>query len=219
MDIFDRKRWRKGSVYGSDFRPLDRNQRAAVLYLAEQLDRRTHQPGRHGGMIGRTGLAVLRALVTRFLDFKTGRLDPSIASIARAANVARSTAQDALDRLEAAGILERTRRIARVRMKVWNAIAGRFVMADRVVQQTNAYCLNYAVPHRAEHGDLGAPLLRRIASDTGSRSGTNNLINSNDPLAGIAAGPLRDTLERLGKSLALESVKEEKRGLMGEACI
>jgi hypothetical protein len=219
MDIFDRKRWRKGSVYGSDFRPLDRNQRAAVLFLAEQLDRNTHQPGRHGGMIGRTGLAVLRALVTRFLDFKTGRLDPSIASIAKAANVARSTAQDALDRLEAAGIIERTRRIARVRMKVWNALAGRFVMADRVVQQTNAYCLNYAVPHRAEHGDLGAPLLRPKASDTGKRSGTNNLINSNASLADLPAGALRDSLERLGKLLALDGVKEEKRGLQAEAGI
>jgi hypothetical protein len=218
MDIFDRKRWRKGSTYAADFRPLDRNQRAAILFLADQLDRKTHQPGRHGGMIGRTGLAVLRAMVTRFLDFKTGRLDPSIASIARAANVARSTAQDALDRLEAAGILERTRRIARVRMKVWNAAAGRHVTSDRVVQQTNAYRLNFAVPHRAEHGDLGAPLLRGIASDTGSRSGTNNLVNSIEPLAGLPAGALRDSLERLGKSLALRCVKEEKEGIRGECC-
>ena len=206
MDQFDRRRWRKGSAYAADFRPLDRNQRAAILYLAEALDRRTHQPGRHGGMIGRTGLAVLRALVTRFLDFKTGRLDPSIASIARAANIARSTAQEALDRLELSGILERSRRIARVRMKSWNAAAGRFVIADRVVQLTNAYRLNYALPHRREHGDLALPLLKHIAPDTGSRSGTNNLIYPNASSQDLPAGPLRDALERLGRTIGAEAL-------------
>jgi DNA-binding MarR family transcriptional regulator len=202
MSDFDRRTWRKGSVYAADYRPLDRNQRAAILFLAEALDRRTHQPGKHGGIIGRSGLAVLRALVTRFLDFKTGRLDPSIASIARAANVARSTAQDAIDRLEIAGILERTRRIARVRFKMWSQAAGRYVMADRVVQQTNAYRLNYALPDRRERGDLGAPLLSRLVSDTGSRSGTNNDLSSKALLEDLPAGGLRDALERLAKSLA-----------------
>jgi DNA-binding transcriptional MocR family regulator len=157
-------------------------------------------------MIGRAGLAVLRALVTRFLDFKTGRLDPSIASIARAANVARSTAQEAIKRLELAGILERTRRIARVRFKLWSQAAGRYVMADRIVQQTNAYRLNYAVPDRPERGDLGAPLLRCLVSDTGSRSGTNNDLSSKTLLEDLPAGSLKDALDRLGKSLSLRPV-------------
>ena len=77
MSQHDRKAWRKGSVYAADFRPLDHNQRAKILFLAEAMDRRTHQPGQHGGFLGRSGLAVLRALITRFHNVRTGRLDPS----------------------------------------------------------------------------------------------------------------------------------------------
>jgi DNA-binding MarR family transcriptional regulator len=207
---FDRRRWRGGSVYAADFRPLDRNQRAKILFLAEALDRRTKQPGKHGGMLGRTGLAVLRALVTRFLNSATGRLDPSIATIAKAANVARSTAQDALDRLELAGIIERVRRMARIRMKVWNAAAGRHLLTDRVLQITNAYRLNFALPDRAEHGDLARPLFRGIATDTGKRSGTTNFIYSKPSLADLPPGPLRDALERLGKSIGRSIGETEK---------
>jgi hypothetical protein len=98
----DRKAWRKGSVYAADFRPLDPNQRAKIRFLAEAMDPRTHQPGQPGGFLGRSGLAVLRTLITRFHNVKTGRLDPSCTAIAKAANVARSTAQDAIARLEPA---------------------------------------------------------------------------------------------------------------------
>ena len=47
MDQHDRKAWRKGSVYAADFRPLDRNQRAKILFLAEAMDRRTHKGSPH----------------------------------------------------------------------------------------------------------------------------------------------------------------------------
>lgn len=207
---FDRRRWRGGSVYAADFRPLDRNQRAKILFLAEALDRRTKQPGRHGGVIGRTGLAVLRALVTQFLNSATGRLDPSIASIAKAANVARSTAQEALKRLELVGIIDRVRRMARTRMKVWNAAAGRHLITDRVLQITNAYRLNFALPDRPEHGDLARPLFLKLATDTGKRSGTNNFIYSKQPAAELPTGPLFDALEQLGKSLGRSLGDKEK---------
>ena len=63
---------------------MDRNARARLIYLAEALDRRTHQPGRHGGVLRRTGLAVLKALVFGFLG-PGGRCDPSLESLARRA--------------------------------------------------------------------------------------------------------------------------------------
>ena len=50
---------------------VDRNARARILYLAEALDRRTHQPGQHGGVLKRSGLAVLRALLFGFLNAVT----------------------------------------------------------------------------------------------------------------------------------------------------
>ncbi len=89
---------------------LDRNARARLMVHAEALDRRTHQPGQHGGCLKRTGLAVLRALLFQFANVVTGRCDPSFDALARVAGVARSTVAVALRRLEAAGILGRIRR-------------------------------------------------------------------------------------------------------------
>ena len=89
---------------------LDRNARARLLFYAEALDRRTRLPGQHGGILKRTGLAVLRALLFSFANVVTARCDPSFDTLARAAGVARSTAAVALGRLEAAGLLTRIRR-------------------------------------------------------------------------------------------------------------
>jgi hypothetical protein len=91
---------------------IDRNARARLIYFAEALDRRTHQPGRHGGVLKRTGLAVLKALLFTFCNAATGRCDPGFDALARAAGVARSTVALALKRLEAAGLVVRTRRQA-----------------------------------------------------------------------------------------------------------
>ncbi len=89
---------------------LDRNARARLMVHAEALDRRTHLPGQHGGVLKRTGLAVLKALLFGFANVATGRCDPSFDTLARAAGVARSTVAVALGRLETAGLLERIRR-------------------------------------------------------------------------------------------------------------
>ena len=89
---------------------IDRNERARLLFQAEALDRRTHQPGQHGGCLKRTGLAVFRALLFHFANAVTGRCDPGYDALARAAGVARSTVAVALGRLEAAGLLARIRR-------------------------------------------------------------------------------------------------------------
>ena len=91
---------------------IDRNARARLLFLAEALDRRTHQSGQHGGCLKRTGLAVLRALLFTFANLVTGRCDPGYDALSRAAGVSRSTLAKALKRLEEAGLLMRTRRQA-----------------------------------------------------------------------------------------------------------
>ena len=89
---------------------IDRNARARLMVHAEALDRRTHQPGQHGGVLKRTGLAVLKALLFGFANIVTGRCDPSFDTLARAAGVAHSTVAVALRRLEEAGLLARVRR-------------------------------------------------------------------------------------------------------------
>jgi hypothetical protein len=108
---------------------LDRNTRARLIYFAECLDRRTHEPGRHGGALKRTGLAVLKALLFGFHNLATGRCDPSLESLARMAGCARSTCAAALKRLEAAGLV---RRIGR-----WRAVAANGGLV--VVRTSNAY--------------------------------------------------------------------------------
>jgi DNA-binding transcriptional ArsR family regulator len=89
---------------------MDRNARARLIYLAEALDRRTCRPGQHGGVLKRTGLAVLKALVFGFHNVATGRCDPGYDALARLAGVARSTVAVALARLEEAELIVRTRR-------------------------------------------------------------------------------------------------------------
>ena len=86
---------------------IDRNARARAMFHAEALDRRTRRPRQHGGMLKRTGLAVLKALLFQFANIATGRCDPSFGRIAEVAGVARSTVAKALKRLEAAGLLTR----------------------------------------------------------------------------------------------------------------
>ena len=54
-----------------------------LWHKARRWDRETRQPGRHGGIIGRTALDVLYALAFDFQNFRTGRLDPSLDTIAR----------------------------------------------------------------------------------------------------------------------------------------
>lgn len=198
-------KWRKGSVFGCAFRPLDRNDLARILFLAEALDRRTHQPGKHGGIIGRTGLAVLRALICRFFNKATGRLDPSISAIAEAANVARSTAQEAIKRLELVGLLERVRRIARVQFVEMCPLTERPAARVRVVQITNGYRLNVPIPNRREDGDLS----RRPPkpSDTGKREGTTHIFNSKSlPAVQPMHEGLAGALERLGEAIKRRSV-------------
>jgi hypothetical protein len=79
---------------------------------AREFDRQTKEKGRHGGAVGHTALQVLQVLIFDFLNFATGRLDPSYAAIARKANLSESAVAAALKRLHGLGILTWVRRCA-----------------------------------------------------------------------------------------------------------
>jgi hypothetical protein len=97
-------KWRTNSIFGHGRRqPLDREQRARVLFLA----RMHRRPGR----LSAGGLQVLVALL-RLLG-ADGRLDPSHASLAALARVHVATVQRALDRLRELGLLSWQRRLVR----------------------------------------------------------------------------------------------------------
>ena len=113
------------------FVPLAKKAAVRLWHRARDFDRGTHEPGRHGGALGHTALAVLHALIFDFLNHRTGRLDPSYAAIATKAGVCVRTVATALAKLRELGILHWVRRCA----ESW--AGGRFVLA----QETNAYAV------------------------------------------------------------------------------
>ena len=175
--------WRRGSVFdrGGEFRrPISTKSRAQILDRAEALERSTKAPGQRDGVLGQSALMILRALVCHFLDTKSGRCDPSYKQIQKQTGFCVQTISLALKRLERAGILDITRRIARKGAQLWNELIGRFVWRERVEQETNAYRVNFPVPDRTTLGDLGAPLFKPkpdIPSDsTSQRESTSRFL-------------------------------------------
>jgi hypothetical protein len=139
------------------FMPMAKKVAVRLWHRARDFDRGTHEPGRHGGAVGPTGLAVLHALIFDFLNHRTGRLDPSYAAIAAKAGVCVRTVATALARLRELGILKWVRRCAE------NWRDGRFVLE----QQSNAYGLlpesqwrGYRPPPEAPEPEWGrAPIM------------------------------------------------------------
>jgi hypothetical protein len=124
--------WRNSVAGPVRFAPVSRKQAARLWHAARRWDRDTRQPGRHGGIIGRTALAALYALLFDFLNHRSGRLDPSLDAIARKAGCCRRAVVDALTRLRDLGLLAWQRRCEETR-----DAGGRF----RLRQKTNAYGL------------------------------------------------------------------------------
>jgi hypothetical protein len=124
--------WR-GSVAGyARFVPMTRKAAAQLWHAARRWDRETHQPGQHGGIIGRVALDVFYVLALDFQNFRTGRLDPSLDAIAAKACCCRRSVVTALARLRDLGMLSWLRRCEEERDE-----AGRF----RLRQRTNAYAV------------------------------------------------------------------------------
>lgn len=208
--------WHRGSQFASagDFRPLDRNDRFRVWTAAQGLERRTHTPGKHGGMLGHSGLAVLRCLLFDFLNIGSGRLDPSYEEIADRTGYARDTVIEAVKRLSLAGILEITRRIIRERVKHWCELAGKVLWVWRTRQTSNAYRLNYPLPDRRELGDLGAPLLRHgllgVKAESESRTETTP-VSKSVTLDDVADPQLRASLARWKASMDARDAQDGQK--------
>src|SRR5205085_2691517 len=105
---------------------------AARLKAAEFYDRRHKAAGKKNGPLGHVGLEVLRELY-RIVDFKTGRLEPAIATVCEALKRSRAAVVDAMRRLKEHGFLTWVRRTE----PTDNAGAG-----PQVRQITNAYGFN-----------------------------------------------------------------------------
>src|SRR3954470_15155613 len=123
--------WRDSISAPIRFQPIARKQTTAIWHKARRLDMRPSRKGRHGGMIGRSALTVLSVMIFDFLDYATGRLDPSHAAIARKARMCERTVAKALQKLKTLGILNWLRRCHEERGP-WGV---------RFRQDTNAYVL------------------------------------------------------------------------------
>ena len=112
-----RNHFRRGGQFIADHRefsrPLDRNERARILHLAEALERRTKPAGARNGVLSAVGLTILRALLLGFLRHSDGLCCPSYTTLQAKTGLCRQSIRNGLARLEAAGILRITRRLVR----------------------------------------------------------------------------------------------------------
>lgn len=123
---------------GRFWRPFNPKDAARMMQAAERYDRVQRLADRHArnghknGSLGHIGIEVLRELL-RLIDYKTGRLDPAIATIARRLGRSIAAVVDALKRLRNHGFLEWLRRY------VPTGNAG--LRGPQVRQTSNAYRL------------------------------------------------------------------------------
>ena len=139
---------------GAWFRPLPKRQRALLITAAEKFDRlgrlghRTARDRRKIGHLGPVALEVLRLLLFRYHCRKTGRLDPSLETLARAAGHSIAGVHAALKRLRQHGFLAWLRR--------YRPTDGEGLRGPQVEQASNAYQL--LVPRKLQRGVEGAPV-------------------------------------------------------------
>lgn len=175
---WERRAYRHNAIFVSDelahVSKLDRNQRAKLLFLAEQFERSEKAPGRRNGRLGAIGLTVLRALLLRFHNRSSGLCCPSYTALQACTGLCRQAIADALARLEHAGIVRIVRRIARERITRLSPYTGKPETIVTTLQQSNLY--SFGRP-QAGHLALPAPNPRPFPS---RRQGLLNLVYSAD---------------------------------------
>ena len=187
--------WSGSTTSPIRFAPMAKKAAVKLWHRARDLDRGTHEPGRHGGAVGPSALQVLHALIFDFLNHRTGQLDPSYAAIAAKAGVCVRTVATALQRLRELGILNWVRRCA----ESWQD--GRFVLE----QETNAYAVlpetgwrGYRPPLEAPKPEWGrAPIMPSALGQAALESDLAGKVQAlaSDPKDGLAAA-----LARLGQA-------------------
>jgi hypothetical protein len=116
---------------------------------AERYNRLTKPKGKRNGALGYTGLLVLKALL-EFIDYQSGRLEPSYLALRDKTGLCVSAVADALKRLVVHGFLDLQRRYE----ETGNTTGG-----PRVRQITNAYRLMLpALAAKTLRSTLPAPL-------------------------------------------------------------
>jgi hypothetical protein len=72
--------WRDSTTKDVKFQPLPKKKAVKIWHDARRFERKTRQPGKQDGALGRNGLAVLHALLFDFLNYANGALYPCATS-------------------------------------------------------------------------------------------------------------------------------------------
>ena len=102
--------WRDSTTKPVKWQHMTPDTAKEIYRQAEDFERQTRQPGRQDGMLGRNGLAVLRAMIFGFLNYTTGQLDPGYKSLAAKACISIRSVARGLAKLKLAGVLHWVRR-------------------------------------------------------------------------------------------------------------
>jgi hypothetical protein len=140
---YDRRRYRGQAVFVTDplahSTRLDRNQRARIIAMAEGLERRSKPAGKRSGILGLTGLQVLRALLFAFHRRDTGLCAAAYSRLQAVTGFCRQTICRAIRALEAAGIIRVVRRLVRRQVTRECPITGRPQTFLTTAQDVNLY--------------------------------------------------------------------------------
>ena len=115
-------------------RPPSRKEAQRLYFRLEGYERQSRAHGRQDGAVGRNGLAIARALLFGFLNYRTGQLDPSYETIARKACISIRSVARGLRALKEIGFLSWVRRCVEVSRD------GRYSLE----QESNLYVINSA---------------------------------------------------------------------------
>jgi hypothetical protein len=102
--------WSGSTTDELKFAPMPKKKATKLWHEARRFERNTRTPGKQDGALGRNGLAVLYVLLFDFLNYSSGRLDPAIATIAKAANISPRSAARGLANLKAWRVINWVRR-------------------------------------------------------------------------------------------------------------
>lgn len=198
--------WHGSTTKPVQFAPMAKKAAIRLYNRVAAWDRRTRRKGCQGGVIGKAGVAVIRAMLFDFINYRTGQLDPSYEGLALKTGYSRATIATALRKLRAAGVL------AWVRRCVGEMRDGRYVLA----QERNAYAVlpeshwrGYTAPQEAptapDAGTWGEhpPLPTAIAQAIEDRRMGLSAASAIAALESDPADSLAAALARLGKAVGL----------------
>jgi hypothetical protein len=195
--------WRDSTTDQVKFQPMPKRVAVKLYHRARDFERRTRQPGKQDGALGRNGLAVLHALIFDFLNFRTGQLDPGYEAIARKACISVRSAARGLQDLKLHGVLNWVRRCTAIFKD------GRCILD----QDTNAYAVlpssqwrGYTEPPEAPPPPSGTwgdhpPLPSLLEQATVERRAGASLLAAARILSYAPSDSLEGALAQLGQTM------------------